>query len=167
MMMEIRNAKKEDFEEIWSILQEVFAKGDTYVFSPTIAKEEVFRIWMELPLVTFVAVENQRIMGTYYLKPNQPALGAHICNAGYAVRAEARGKGIGRQMCLHSLKEARRQGFKGMQYNCVVSTNQAAVELWQKCGFSIAGTLPKAFDHQEKGLVDAFVMYQWLDDDKN
>lgn len=164
--MEIRKAEKGDFEEIWPILQEVFSKGNTYTFSPNISKEEAFNIWMEIPLVTFVALENHRILGTYYLKPNQPTLGAHVCNAGYAVRYEARGNGIGRRMCLHSLKEARRYGFKGMQYNCVVSTNHAAVELWKKCGFSIAGTLYKAFNHQEEGFVDAFVMYQWLEENK-
>jgi L-amino acid N-acyltransferase YncA len=49
-----------------------------------------------------------------------------------------------------------------MQFNFVVSTNATAVRLWQKCGFAIVGTLPKAFAHKEKGLVDVYVMYQWL-----
>jgi len=161
-MIVIRKVEGSDFDRIWTILHEVFQKGDTYAFSPDITREEVFHIWMEIPLNTYVATENDLILGTYFLKPNQPGLGSHVCNVGYAVSANVRGKGIGRLMCEHSLNEAKAYGFKAMQYNCVVSTNQVAVELWKKCGFEIVGTLPKAFNHKEKGLVDAFVMYQWL-----
>lgn len=161
-MMAIRRAEASDFGEIWPILKEVFSRGDTYSFSPETSEQEGFRIWMELPLATYVAVENGRIAGTYFLKPNQPGLGSHVCNAGYAVSSAARGRGIGRAMCLHSLNEARELGFKAMQFNFVVATNKVAVELWQECGFTIAGRLPKAFAHKEQGLVDAYVMYQWL-----
>jgi ribosomal protein S18 acetylase RimI-like enzyme len=161
-MMAIRRAEASDFSEIWPILSEVFSRGDTYSFSPDTSEQEGFRIWMEMPLATYVAVENGRIAGTYFLKPNQPGLGSHVCNAGYAVSSAARGRGIGRAMCEHSLKAARELGFKAMQFNFVVATNKAAVELWQKCGFTIAGRLPKAFAHKEQGLVDAYVMYQWL-----
>ncbi|WP_291348973.1 N-acetyltransferase [Desulfosporosinus sp.] len=163
-MIEIRNAKEIDFEQIWTILHEVFSKGDTYSFSPNISKENALHIWGEVPLATYVATQNKEILGTYYLKPNQPGLGSHVCNAGYAVSTESRGKGIGKLMCMHSLKEARVYGFKAMQYNCVVSSNHPAIELWKKCGFNIVGTLHKAFKHRENGFVDAFVMYQWFDD---
>lgn len=161
-MMAIRRAEAADFGEIWPILSEVFSRGDTYSFSPDTSEQEGFRIWMEMPLATYVAMDNGRIAGTYFLKPNQPGLGSHVCNAGYAVSSAARGRGIGRAMCEHSLNEARALGFKAMQFNFVVATNKTAVELWQKCGFTIAGTLPKAFAHKEQGLVDAYVMYQWL-----
>jgi len=159
-MITIRQADASDFTEIWPILHDVFNQGDTYVFSPDISKEESFCIWMKIPLVTYVALENERIVGTYFLKPNQPGLGAHVCNAGYAVSSKARGKGIGRAMCEHSLREARTLGFKAMQYNCVVATNIVAVKLWEKCGFHIVGRLHNAFNHKEKGVVDAYIMYQ-------
>ncbi|WP_425061321.1 N-acetyltransferase family protein [Sporomusa carbonis] len=107
-------------------------------------------------------MENEQVVGTYFLKPNQPGLGSHVCNAGYIVSFKARGKGIGRTMCEHSLKEARTFGFKGMQYNFVVATNEVAVKLWKKCGFNIVGTLHNAFNHKEKGFVDAYIMYQWF-----
>jgi ribosomal protein S18 acetylase RimI-like enzyme len=119
---------------------------------------------MEKPKATYVAVLDENIMGTYYIKANQPGLGSHVCNCGYMVRNSARGKGIGRAMCQHSLSEARKLGFKAMQYNLVVSTNTGAVRLWQDLGFYIIGALPRAFNHREKGLVDAFVMYQWLEE---
>ena len=113
-------------------------------------------------MATYVAVEGGEILGTYYIKPNQPGLGAHVCNAGYMVSAMARGKGIGRAMCAHSLQEAVKLGFKAMQYNLVASTNGFAIQLWKDMGFDIIGTLPKAFNHKTKGLSDAHIMYRVL-----
>ena len=78
------------------------------------------------------------------------------------VRARARGAGVGKAMCAHSLGEARRLGYRAMQYNLVAATNVAAVKLWQKMGFEIVGTLHEAFDHAGLGLVDAHVMYRLL-----
>jgi L-amino acid N-acyltransferase YncA len=163
-MLEIRLAGKKDYESVWPIIHEVFQKGDTYAFSPDITKEEAFNIWMDAPRATYIAISDGKITGTYYIKANQPELGAHVCNAGYIVNAASRGQGIGRAMCEHSLGEARMLGFKAMQYNLVVATNIKAIKLWINCGFKIIGTLPKAFNHFEEGLVDAIIMYQWLDD---
>ena len=162
MMVEIKSAQNENFDEIWAIINEVLKKGDTYPFAPETPKTEACQIWMKYPKATYVAYSEGEIVGTYYIKPNQPGLGSHVCNAGYMVISKARGKGIGRAMCRHSLDEARKLGFKAMQYNLVVSTNAGAVKLWQDLGFEIIGTLPKAFNHRKKGFVDAFVMYQWL-----
>lgn len=161
-MIEIKPAQKEHFDEIWAIINEVLKKGDTYPFAPDTTKAEAFQIWMTYPKATYVAYCQGEIAGTYYIKANQPGLGSHVCNAGYMVTSKSRGKGIGRAMCRHSLGEARKLGFKAMQYNLVVSTNAGAVKLWQDLGFEIIGTLPKAFNHRKKGFVDAFVMYQWL-----
>ena len=162
-MLEIKLAHNDCFEAIWPVVHEVLRAGDTYPFAPETTREEAFQIWMKKPQATYVAYLNDEIVGTYYIKANQPGLGSHVCNAGYIVRAGARRKGVGKAMCKHSLGEARRLGFKAMQYNLVVSTNTGAVKLWQDMGFEIIGTLSKAFNHREKGLVDAFVMYQWLD----
>lgn len=161
-MINIRRAETKDFAGIWPIIHEAFVKGDTYSFSPDTTKEEGFHLWMELPMATYIAVVKEQIAGTYFLKPNQPGLGSHICNAGYVVNPNFRGTGIGKAMCEHSIKEAISLGFKGMQFNFVVATNQVAVALWQKCGFNIVGVLPNAFNHQEKGFVDVFVMYKWF-----
>ena len=75
---------------------------------------------------------------------------------------EATGRGIARAMCIHSLERARARGFRAMQYNFVVSTNERAVRLWQSFGFEVVGTLPRAFDHPTAGHVDAFVMFKSL-----
>ena len=96
------------------------------------------------------------------LHPNQMGLGDHVANAGYLVAPAHRGHGIAGAMCEHSLATARAAGFRAMQFNFVVSTNETAVRLWQKHGFEIVGRLPKAFRHATLGEVDALVMYRFL-----
>jgi len=70
---------------------------------------------------------------------------------------------VGRRMGEHCLAEAQRLGFRAMQFNFVVSTNEPAIRLWQQLGFSIVGTLPGAFRHSQRGFVDAYVMYRTLE----
>ena len=85
-----------------------------------------------------------------------------MANAGYVVAEPCRRQGIGSCLCQHSLQEARRLGFRAMQFNLVVSTNTAGIRCWQRNGFRVVGTLPEAFRHRQLGYVDALVMVQTL-----
>lgn len=161
-MITIRKAEEADFDAIWRIFREVVRRGDTYTYDPETTREQARSIWMSGGHTTYVACVDDQIVGTYILKPNQPGLGSHVANAAYMVGTDGRGKGVGRAMCEHSLEEAQRMGFRAMQFNMVVSTNESAVALWKKLGFSIVGTLPQAFRHRELGLVDAYVMHRFL-----
>ncbi len=145
-------------------MHDVFEKGDTYPHPPGTDEESAYAYWMASPTASYVALVRDSVVGSYYLRPNQPGLGAHVGNAGYIVKSAARGKGIGTAMGRHSLVEAKRLGFKALQFNLVVSTNAASIRLWKKLNFNLAGTLAKAFKHREKGYVDALVMYRLLDD---
>jgi len=159
----IRPYQDQDWSSVWSIIKPVFRAGETYAFSPDITEEQALAVWIEKPESTFVAVgEDAEILGTYYIKPNQPTLGAHVCNCGYIVAEQARELGIASTMCEHSQREAGTRGYRAMQYNLVVETNEVAVKLWQKLGFEIIGTLPGAFCHARLGYVDAHVMYKQL-----
>lgn len=131
-------------------------------YPPDISEADARKSWIDAHPATYVAESDGLIVGTYYLKPNQPGLGAHICNAGYIVSEKARGQGVATLMCEHSQSEAIRIGFRAMQFNIVVATNQTAVRLWQKLGFEIVGRLPGAFNHFKHGFVDALVMYKQL-----
>jgi ribosomal protein S18 acetylase RimI-like enzyme len=145
------------------MLQATFAAGDTYAFAPDTSETEIFKAWVQAPLATYVAcADDGSIAGTYFLKPNQPGLGSHVANCGYVVAPAARGQGLASAMCVHSQQEALAQGFRAMQFNLVVSTNETAVRLWRKLGFRIVGTLPAAFRHAQRGYVDAFVMFKEL-----
>jgi ribosomal protein S18 acetylase RimI-like enzyme len=109
-----------------------------------------------------VAEDGGRILGSYFLRANQPGGGAHVANCGYVTAPAAQGRGIARAMLDHSLSRARERGFRGMQFNCVISTNVRAVQTWQENGFVVVGRLPEAFHHPTLGYVDALVMYRTL-----
>ena len=161
--LEIREAQAGDFAKIWPIFQPIAMAGETYAYPQNIKKEEAERLWMEVPRKTFVAVEGDEVLGTYYLKTNQPGPGQHVCNCGYMVAGQARGKGLATAMCAHSQEMAVQLGYQAMQFNFVASSNIKAIGLWKKLGFDTVGRLPKAFNHPVEGYVDALVMYKWLE----
>jgi len=160
--MLIRPARPEDRAAIWSIIGPAIRGGETYALDRDMCESDALSYWMGPDKETFVAEEDGLILGTYYIRPNQPGGGRHICNCGYMTSAQATGRGIARQMCLHSLDHARLRGYRGMQFNFVVSSNERAVRLWQSLGFEIVGRLPSAFNHPERAYVDALVMFQAL-----
>lgn len=161
--MQIRRADLQtDFDGVWSIFKNVIATGDTYVFDPDTPKDHLQAYWFKEDMDTFVAVDRDEIIGTYIIKPNQIDLGNHIANCSYMVSPSYHGRGIGKLLCGHSIQFAKDHGFLGIQFNCVVSTNMAAVKLWQKFGFEIIGTTPKGFRHKDLGFVDTFIMFKDL-----
>ena len=165
--MIIRRAdERTDYDKIWDIFSKVIKTGDTYVFDPNSPKEILHKIWFADYMDTFVAVkENDEILGTYIIKPNQIDLGNHIANCGYMVNPDHQGKGTGKLLCEHSIQFAKGKGYAGIQFNIVVSTNTRAVKLWQKLGFKITGTTPKGFRHKELGFVDTYIMFKDLNSD--
>jgi L-amino acid N-acyltransferase YncA len=162
--MIIREASDQDFSKIWPIFHAVVRTGETYTIPHDINQSGARDIWLSAPLKTYIAEEDGITLGTYKLSENQAGGGNHVCNCGYMVAPEARGRGIASLMCEHSQTMALELGFKAMQFNMVVSTNIGAVRLWKKLGFDIVGTLPGAFHHPQEGYVDAYVMYKWLVD---
>ncbi|WP_309387536.1 GNAT family N-acetyltransferase [Cerasicoccus frondis] len=158
--MDIRQAQPSDEDAMWEIFQRVVAAGDSYVFPPDSDRELFRKQWMSYgPLV---AVDAGQLVGTYIIKANQIGLGDHIANGSYMVHPDHHGKGIGKRIGEHSLRLAKERGFRGMQFNIVVSTNVAAVALWQKLGFEIIGTTPRAFRHPQFGDVDTHIMFKSL-----
>jgi len=159
----IRPYRPDDWPHVWAALEPVFRAGETYSFVRDISEDEAKGVWTDPPRQTWVAFDTSgTLLGTYYIKPNQPGQGAHICNCGYVVSPSARGRGLASKLCEHSQVIAKSLSFHGMQYNLVVSTNEVAVYVWKKMGFEIVGTIPEAFDHPRLGLVDCFVMYKKL-----
>lgn len=152
----------EHWDQVWVFMEPVLVDGATYPNAIDSTKEEALSYWTAPGKETFVALEAEQVVGIYYIRPNQPPLGAHICNCGYVVDPAHRGKGIATLMCQHSQNYGRSVGYRGMQYNLVVSTNHGALRLWQSQGFDIIGTVPGAFDHKAHGYVDAHIMFKSL-----
>lgn len=160
--MQIRRATDDDADAFWRIMEPVIRAGETYALPRDMSRDDALSYWCGGDRHTFIAEHEGKIVGTYYLRSNQQGGGAHVANCGYITSPDASGRGIAGKMCEHSLDEARRLGFRAMQFNCVVSTNTRAVKLWKRMGFDIVGTLPGAFAHPGEGYVDAFVMFRRL-----
>lgn len=187
----IRAFEEGDWPQVWAILRDVISTGDTYPYPPDSSERSMYETWIAAPTGTFVAVEGVAsqppcaegsqpasavgggddprhqaspapILGFYMIKPNQPGLASHVCNCGYVVGQRARGRGVAAQMCRDSQERAVRMGFRAMQFNLVVATNERAVRLWQRLGYSVVGRLPGAFKHATLGYVDALIMFKQL-----
>lgn len=158
----IRRADESDRDGVWTIIAPVIRAGDTYALDRDLTREQALAYWFGADRETYVAVVDDRVAGTYYLRANQSGGGAHVANCGYVTDARFAGRGVARSMCAHSIEVARERGFRAMQFNCVVSTNERAIGLWESFGFTKAGRLPGAFEHPTLGDVDAFVMFRAL-----
>ena len=161
--LSIRGVRESDHEALWPILRDVVRAGDTYAIEPELSQSRLMEYWCETPRATYVAERDGQILGTYYIKTNQAGGGSHVCNCGYITAPAARGQGVARAMCVHSQRVARELGYEAMQFNFVVTSNEGAIALWTKLGFETVGRLPKAFRHPKQGLVDALVMFKWLE----
>jgi ribosomal protein S18 acetylase RimI-like enzyme len=161
-MQTIRAATEADWPAIWELFRSVAAEGDVFAYDESTPEETARKLWFDPPAVCYLAEEEGRMNGTYFLRPNQPGRGSHVANGGYMVDPAARGRGLARQLCEHSIETARRLGFTAIQFNYVVATNIAAVRVWEKCGFQVVGRLAGAFRHKEHGPVDVLVMSRAL-----
>ena len=161
-MLTVREATSDDANTIWSILEPMIRAGETYPLPRDMSREQAFAFWFATGHAVFVAEDLGRVVGTYFLRANQPGGGSHVANCGYVTAPDATGNGVAHAMCAHSLDYAKTHGFRAMQFNFVVSNNERALRLWQSFGFEIVGRLPKAFLHPTAGYTDAYVMYRSL-----
>jgi L-amino acid N-acyltransferase YncA len=161
-MSVIRAATEADWPALWGLFRQVASAGDAFAYDADTPESVVRKLWIEPPARAFVAERAGCVLGTYYVRPNQPGRGAHVANAGYIVAESARGQGIALALCEHSLDTARSLGFTAMQFNFVVSTNSAALRVWEKCGFTVVGRIPAAFRHATLGLVEVLILHRFL-----
>lgn len=160
--MRIRAAASGDREALWRVLEPTLRAGETYTLPRDIDAEAALAYWLAPAHQVFVAEADGALLGTYYLRANQAGGGAHVANCGYITAPAARRRGVASALCLHSLDLARARGFRAMQFNFVIASNEHAIRLWQRFGFAIVGRLPEAFAHPRLGYVDALVMHRNL-----
>jgi ribosomal protein S18 acetylase RimI-like enzyme len=161
MNLTIRPITAADYAALWRVLEPMIRAGETYTFPQDTTEADAIAYWTGPDRDTFVAANDEgAIVGTYYIKANQPGRGDHVCNCGYVTAPEATGKGVARAMCAHSLEQAKARGFRAMQFNFVIATNTRAVALWHSLGFQTVGRLPGAYHHPDGRYVDALVMWR-------
>lgn len=160
--MQIRRAIPEDFPQMLPIFREVVEGGDTYDFEETASDQDAYDYWFGKGVTSFVMVEGDQVLGFYKIIQNHRGRGSHVANASFMVSSTARGKGIGRKMGEDCIKVAREMGFRAIQFNFVISTNEPAMKLWKSLGYKELCRLPGAFNHKKLGFVDAVIFFQEL-----
>lgn len=164
MTLRFADQTEDDWPEVWAVLEPAFRAGESYPLPRDVGEADAKDYWIKKDGRNVVARdESGAVVGVYYLRPDQGGPGDHVCNAGYVVAPEARGKGYALALCLQSQAAARAMGFAAMKFNLVVAANDAAVKAWRRAGMETIGTVPNAFRHPEHGLVDAYIMYKALD----
>lgn len=156
----VRRATPEDWPGIWRALEPALRAGETYTYPRDITETDARELWIAGATV-LVAVDND-VLGTAKYLPNHPGAGAHVANASFVVAPEAGGLGVGRALAHAVLDAARTNGYRAMQFNAVVETNERAVRLWTSLGFTVLATVPEAFDHPRHGLVGLHIMHRAL-----
>jgi L-amino acid N-acyltransferase YncA len=165
MTVEIREATADDWPAIWPFCHEIVAARETYTYDPELTEPQARALWMSpsssaLARTTVAVDAGGTVLGSANMYPNRPGPGAHVSSASFMVDGAARGQGVGRKLCEDMIAWSERSGFRMIQFNAVVETNEPAVHLWQSLGFRIAGTVPEAFDHPTLGYVGLHVMYR-------
>ncbi len=161
-MLDIREAKPEQFDEIWHIFQDVVKDADSYPYPPDIDKETACNLWFAPGAKIYIAYLDGVAVATRYIVPNKIGLGSHIANTGVMIDRSYRGKGLGKQMMEFAIKQAKALGYRALQLNLVVATNEASIKICKQYGFKIIGTLPGAFHYKQREYVDAYVMFREL-----
>ena len=161
--METTDATSDDWAELWPILRAVAEAGDTFCWPRDVTEEQARAEWLRpAPNLTLVLRDGDKVVGTSTLHPNHDGPGAHMANASFAVDPGERGRGQGRRLAEDTLERARAEGYRAMQFNAVVETNEGAVKLWRSLGFSVLATVPEAFRHPVHGYVGLHIMHRPL-----
>jgi L-amino acid N-acyltransferase YncA len=156
----IREFEAADWPQVWPIIRSVVRSSETFPYDPALTEADARAIWIESPPGRTTVADDGRVLGTAKMGANRPGPGAHIATASFMVADDARGRGVGTALCEDALAWARAAGFAGMQFNAVVESNEAAVRLYERLGFRVLGTVPRAFDHPVRGRVGLHLMYQ-------
>lgn len=161
-MLDIREARPDQFDEIWHIFQEVVKDAESYPYPPDISFEEAQALWFAFKAKVYIAYLDSVPVATRYIIPNKVGLGSHVANTGVMIDRRYRGQGLGKQMMEFAIKQAKELGYRAIQLNLVVVNNEASIKICKQFGFKIIGTLPGAFHYQQKEYVDALVMFKDL-----
>ena len=162
--MTIRDARPEDWEAIWPFFHEIVAAGETYAYDPALSEEEGRALWMVGPPARTVVATNADggILGTANMYANRQGGGSHVASASFMVDPRRSGQGVGRALGEHVIAWARERGFRAIQFNAVVESNEPAVALWRALGFEVIGTVPEAFHHPRHGYVGLLIMHRFV-----
>ena len=163
MNIQIRPYKEQDLNALLEIWNEVVEEGIAFPQLELLTQETGSAFFQEQ---TFCGVaedaDSGQILGLYILHPNNVGRCGHICNASYAVKAGLRGRHIGETLVKHCLAKGKELGFGIMQFNAVVRSNEPALRLYKKLGFTRLGVIPGGFLMKDGSYEDIIPHYRVL-----
>lgn len=161
MPYELREFDESLREGCLSIQNTIIDNGESFPWDSPMDTQG-FTAYFKAGEPIWCAVDGKRVLGFVHIHPNGIGRLAHIANCGYAVAEDARGQGIGRALVAKSIEVAKSMGFRGIQFNAVVSTNEVAIKLYESFGFKIIGTVPGGFrlgSKEDPSYVDRHIMF--------
>jgi GNAT superfamily N-acetyltransferase len=160
----LRDACARDWDAIWPFFREIVVAGETYAYDPNMTKAEGEALWMVgSPGRTVVATgRDGTVAGTANMYANRSGPGSHVASASFMVDPRHAGRGTGRALGEHVIEWAGKSGFRAIQFNAVVETNDRAVRLWRSLGFEVVGRVPEAFAHPVHGYVALLVIHRFV-----
>ena len=119
---------------------------------------------MAFPQIETLTLEDAKAFfaGLYILHPNNIGRAGHIANASYAVSKDCRGHQVGYALVSDCLHQAKKQGYRILQFNAVVQSNVHAYDLYTRLGFTDLGVIPGGFLDKKGVYEDIHVMYRSL-----
>ena len=163
MNIKVREFRKEDITAANAIWNKVVEEGVAFP-QEDLLDEKTGTEFFKSQSFTGIAFDEPtgEIVGLYILHPNNVGRCGHICNASYAVRYDLRGKHIGEVLVTHCMEQAKKLGYGVLQFNAVVKTNEPALKLYKKLGFTQLGVIPGGFRMKDGHYEDIIPHYHVL-----
>jgi GNAT superfamily N-acetyltransferase len=141
-------ATPDDYDELFTAYALIVDSGAGFPHEPPLSREAFDDYWIAHSATIWIARVEGKLVGAYYIKANFVGRAAHIANAGYFVVESYRGRGLGRALVEHSLRQASRLGFDAMQFNLVFESNPARA-IYRQLGFREIGRIPDAINGED------------------
>lgn len=160
MNIEIKAYDKNDIAEAIGIWNDIVTEGIAFPQMELLTESSGDELFSQQSFTGIAYdTESKEIVGLYILHPNNVGRCGHICNASYAVKKGVRGQRIGEKLVVHCISKAKELGFKILQFNAVVRTNEYALRLYKKLGFVKLGIIPNGFLMKDGSYEDIVPHY--------
>ena len=155
----IRPFQAKDLSSMLHIWNEVVREGIAFPQENELDEPQGLAFFAEQSHCAVAEDAGGSIWGLYILHPNNIGRCGHICNASYAVDSRCRGLHIGEKLVLDCMEQARRHGFRILQFNAVVATNLHARHLYERLGFHSLGVISGGFRTRDGRYEDICPYY--------
>ena len=159
--VDVRGMRSDDLPALTAVWNEIVEDGIAFPQEEALSVETAAPFFASQSYVG-VGELGGRVVGLYILHPNNVGRCGHICNTSYAVTAAARGQGVGEALVRDSLVQGKAHGFRILQFNAVVESNESARRLYGKLGFVQLGVMPGGFRMKDGRYENIYPYYHLL-----